>query len=64
MKYGCVFWEFAKWKLATRKDNQHEKRWLRNPQLKVECSVSTAGFGHQTDQQTYLWQFLMEPVIQ
>jgi hypothetical protein len=34
------------------KDNQHEKRWLCNLQLKVECSVSTAGFGHQTVQQT------------
>jgi hypothetical protein len=34
------------------KDNQHEKRRLRNLQLKVECSVSTAGFGHQTVQQT------------
>jgi hypothetical protein len=61
MKCGCVFWEFAKSKLATRKDklrqdedkdNQHEKRGLRNLQLKVECGVSSACFGHQTVQQT------------
>jgi hypothetical protein len=44
MKCGCVFWEFAKRKLATRKDKDD----------KVECSVSTASFGrHQTVQQTF-----------
>jgi hypothetical protein len=30
LKWGCVFWEFAKRKLATQKDNQDEKRRLRN----------------------------------
>jgi hypothetical protein len=34
------------------KNNQHEKRRLRNLQLKVECSVSMADFGYQTVQQT------------
>jgi hypothetical protein len=45
VKCDYVFWELAKRKLASRKDKIAFS-------LKVECSVSTVGFGHQTVQQT------------
>jgi hypothetical protein len=40
-KCGCVFWKFAKRKLVIRKD-----KITYGFSLKVECSVSTAGFGN------------------
>jgi hypothetical protein len=38
--------------------------WFQAFSLKVEWSVSTADFGHQSVQKNLLWQFLTEPVIQ
>jgi hypothetical protein len=39
MKCGCVFWEFVKRKMVTRKDK------ISFFLLKVECNVSKAGLG-------------------
>jgi hypothetical protein len=58
MKCGCVFWEFSKRKLATRKDKDNQElvsqSWgeMRGACLPPNCSTN------------YLWQFLMEPVTQ
>jgi hypothetical protein len=69
MKCGCVFWEFAKRKLATRKDkikdNKDEKRWLCN--LLAARVVSQSAFRRRVSA-TKLFkpplELLIEPVIQ
>jgi hypothetical protein len=57
MECGCVFWEFAKRKLVTRKDDISffTENWIQR---------FDGGFRPPNSSTNLLWQFLMEPVIQ
>jgi hypothetical protein len=58
MKCSCVFWEFAKRKLATRKDMATQ------PATKSWMQRFDGEFRPPNSSTNLLWQFLMEPVIQ
>jgi hypothetical protein len=62
MKCGCVFWEFAKRKLATRKDKIKIIKTKRDGY--ATCLPLALSVSSEERCEVLLWQFLMKPVVQ